>query len=480
MDDAIRFRLNARDVEVRDADPNLTLLAWLREQGLTGSKEGCAEGECGACAVALVATAPDGKTRYEAVNGCLLLLGSVHGREVITVEGIGAPGALHPVQRAMAEGGGSQCGYCTPGFVVSLFAEYYRSSLDAPLDEESFAGNLCRCTGYRPIRDAARSLAQIRRTRTESDHHRARLAAAVPAPRSLAYVHRANGAAQRRFHRPTSLGEAIALLGREPDLQIVSGGTDVVVDVNQRHVRASGYLAIDAIEELRGIREHEGAIEIGAGEPLASIEERLHGRVAMLDQLWPLFSSRLIRTRATLGGNLVTASPIGDSPPALLALDAVVVIAGPSGERVVPLDAFFTAYRKTALEKGELLRAVRIPTATLPRLQRFYKVSKRKIDDISTVAAAFAIDLDAAGAVRSARLAYGGVAATPIRARRAEDALLGKPFTASTIRAAKAAAQGELSPIDDHRGSARYRRALIGSLLEKLIAEETGAGAPVP
>ncbi|AKF11257.1 xanthine dehydrogenase small subunit [Sandaracinus amylolyticus] len=468
ISEAIRFRLNGREVEARGVDPNTTLLHWLRASGLTGSKEGCAEGECGACAVALVETGPDGRTRYEAINSCLFLVAQAQGREIVSVEGV-APSerALHPVQEAMARGGGSQCGYCTPGFVVSLFAEYYRGE-EGPLDEESFAGNLCRCTGYRPIRDAAHELATIRRTRSEADDaHRERLAAPAPESKSFAYA-----ASTRRFHRPTTLAEATALLAHEPELTIVAGGTDVVVDINQRHVRHAAIVSLDRVAELRGVRIGESAIEIGAGEPLARLEERLHGTIAMFDQLLPLFSSRLIRTRATLGGNLVTASPIGDSPPVLLALGAEVVIAGPNDDRAVAIDEFFAGYRKTALAKGELVRAVRIPRP-LPGIQRFYKVSKRRMDDISTVAGAFAIDVDARGVVTSARLAFGGVAATPIRARRAEAALIGKPFGHAAIGSAVVAARGELAPIDDHRGSAKYRRAMIGALLEKLVADES-------
>lgn len=469
MSDAIRFRLNGRDVEVRGADPNTTLLGWLRATGLTGSKEGCAEGECGACAVAFVATAPDGRTRFEAVNGCLVLLGSVHGRELVTVEGIAEGSRLHPVQRELADGAGSQCGYCTPGFVVSLFAEFHRND-EGPLDEESIAGNLCRCTGYRPIRDAAHRLAQIRSRRGGEGVHARRLAS--PAPPDAALTVRG----ERRFHRPTTIEGALAILAREPDLTIVSGGTDVVVEINQRHARFPGILALDGIEELRALRETPQFLEIGAGLSLASIEERLHGRIPMLDQLWPLFSSRLIRTRATLGGNLGTASPIGDSPPALLALGAEIVIASGGGDRMVPIDEYFLGYRKTALAKGELVRAVRIARSQ-PEIQRFYKVSKRRMDDISTVAAAFALDLDASRVVTRARLAYGGVAATPIRARAAEQALIGERLDRAAIAAARDAAMRELAPIDDHRGSARYRKAMVGALLEKLLADESGAAA---
>lgn len=469
MKNEIRFLLNGKPIEVRDVDPNITLLGWLRHSGMTGSKEGCAEGECGACAVALRSTGPDGRARYEAINSCLALLVQMHDRELITVEGVApSESSLHPVQEVIAEGGGSQCGYCTPGFIVSLFAEYYRAD-SGPIEEESFSGNLCRCTGYRPIRDAAQKLATLRAKRsTADDAHRERLAEAVPRASSLSY---ASQPARRRFERPTRLSDALSILAAEPRFTPIAGGTDLVVPINQQHVRHERLLSLEHIAELRGITFTDRAIEIGAGESLASIEETLHGRVPLFDQLLPLFASRLIRTRATLGGNLATASPIGDSPPVLLALDAQVIIATRTGDRVVPIDQFFTGYRRTALLPGELLRGVRIPLP-LPKIQRFYKVSKRRMDDISTVAAGFTLETDEDGIIGSARLAFGGVAATPVRAMNAEAALIGKTFDAEAIDAACALAMAALAPIGDHRGSAGYRKAMVGSLLRKFLAEE--------
>jgi xanthine dehydrogenase small subunit len=478
----IRFLLNGAPHVVQGADPNETLLAHLRTAGLTGTKEGCAEGECGACAVALVARGPGGETRYEAVNACLLLLAAVHGREVITVEGVARAGAMHPCQAEMACAGGSQCGYCTPGFVVSLFAEYYRAS-EGALDPESIEGNLCRCTGYRPIREAAERLATIRtkeRREDAADPHRARLSAAAPDLGTLELTAAANGASARRFVRPTSLEAATAALARDPSLVPIAGGTDLVVEINQRLRRFDGLLSLEAVPELRRWSLDETHLVIGAGVPLAEIEERLHHDAALgealpvLRTLLPLFSSRLIRTRGTLGGNLGTASPIGDGPPVLLALGAEVVLARHDGStvqrRTVPLETYFLDYRKTALAKGELIVEVQIPRP-FPAIQRFYKVSKRRADDISTVAAAFALDRDASGTITRARLAYGGVASTPKRATDAEAALVGRPLSRATIDEAKRAADRALSPIDDHRGTARYRRAMIGRLLDRLLDE---------
>jgi xanthine dehydrogenase small subunit len=408
----------------------------------------------------------------------LLLLPAVAGREVVTVEGVARGEQLHPVQQQMADGGGSQCGYCTPGFVVSLFAEYYRAR-SGPLDEEAIAGNLCRCTGYRPIREAAERLAQIRQKEVAehvADPHRARLAQPAPA---LAPVHYRAGPDGARFERPTTLEDALALHAAEPSLVPITGGTDLVVEVNQRHARPPGYLSLEAIPELRVLARRSDHLAIGAAVPLAELEERLeHERGAlgdwpMLRELLPLFSSRLIRTRATLGGNLGTASPIGDSPPVLLALGAELVVGRSAGAgaqmRTIPIDEFFLDYRKTALARGELIVEVRLPLAQ-PTVQRFYKVSKRKMDDISTVAAAFGIHLEG-GRVTSARLAYGGVAATPVRLGKAEASLVGQRLDAAALGSAAELARSEVSPMDDHRGSARYRTAMVGSLLEKLAAE---------
>jgi xanthine dehydrogenase small subunit len=486
---AISFVLNGEPVTIDGVDPNTTLLHWLRATGRTGTKEGCAEGECGACAVAWRAMGPDGKPRWEVVNSCLVLVPAVHGRELLTVEGIrGVDGKepLHPVQRCMADGGGSQCGYCTPGFVVSLFGEYYRADA-GPLDLECIAGNLCRCTGYRPIRDAATELASLRTKAAASgaaDPHRARLAEPVPPPAPLAYETPAvPGTPARSFARPRSLDEAVALYAEEPRRTLVTGGTDVVVAVNQRHERHDALLSLEAVEALSIFEERADALVIGANVTLASIEERLHASalghaLPMLGELLPLFSSRLIRTRATFGGNLGTASPIGDGPPALLALDAELELASWDGNavlrRTVPLTAYFLGYRKTALRPGELIAAVRIPRP-FASLQRFYKVSKRRLDDISSVAGAFAIDRDERGRVTRARLAFGGVAATPVRLVAAEDALVGHVLSTARMEEIATIAMRAVAPIDDHRASARYRRAMVGSLLRKL-AHEHGEG----
>ena len=465
--------VNGAARRVRDVPPHTTLLHWLRDQGLTGCKEGCAEGECGACAV-LVAR-PDGEgtphgegagTRWESVNACLVTLAALSGQEVVTAEGLGSPADLHPVQRELAGRGGSQCGYCTPGFVTSMAAEYYRERTPeehgAPngFDLHALSGNLCRCTGYRPIRDAAYALG----VPDGEDPFAQRRTQAAPAPQATELV-----TPQGNFYRPLALADALDLMAQHPGARLLAGGTDWNVDVNLRHARAETVIAVDALPELRELKWGADTLDIGAGLNLSDIERRLGGRVPLLAQLWPQFASRLIRNSATLGGNLGTASPIGDSPPALLALDASLVLVSSGGERTVPLAEYFTGYRQTALQPGELIRAVRIPLPLSP-LTAFHKIAKRRFDDISSVAVAFALDVQG-GVVHKARIGLGGVAATPLRAYETEQALEGQPWTEATVQRAARALHGEGPPMSDHRASAEYRAAMLGQALLRFFYE---------
>ena len=492
--------VNGQHCPVTGIEPHVTALDWLRDQGLTGAKEGCAEGECGACSV-LVARpegapdcSPEGadRTRWTAINACLVPVLALDGQELVTAEGLGRPGALHPVQREMAVRGGSQCGYCTPGFVCSMAAEYYRSDRRAVdpaanghgaadgehgpngFDLHALSGNLCRCTGYRPIRDAAYALGEP----APDDGLAARSAA--PAPAAVATHVRA---ARAEFVRPADLAEAVDLLAQRPDATVIAGCTDWGVEVNLRGARAPFVVAVDRLPELRTFTVDDDGVEIGAGLTLSEAERLLDGRVPLLDQLWPQFASRLIRNGATLGGNLGTGSPIGDAPPALLALEASVVLAGPGGERPwrereVPLNRYFTGYRRSVKEPGELIRAVRFPLPLAP-LAAFHKIAKRRFDDISSVAVAFALDVRD-GEVTRAAIGLGGVAATPLRATATEAALVGRPWTADTVREAAAVLRQEGTPIDDHRASAAYRAAMLEqSLLKFFVDSTTEPAAPM-
>jgi xanthine dehydrogenase small subunit len=459
------FHLNGKPVSVQGVPPQRTLLDHIRELGLTGSKEGCAEGECGACTVVLVKENGSG-AEYRPVNSCLMLVPMAAGQEIYTVEALAAQDELHAVQRSMVEQGGSQCGYCTPGFVMSLFAEYYRPGRQGPCDPAALGGNLCRCTGYRPIGDAARSLGPA-----ADDSFRERLR--LPAPPLGAFAYSDAGV---RFSRPATLAACLAELAEHPQARLIAGGTDLVVESNLRDASFPHLVSLDALPELRVFEETEEYVEIGAGLSLSEIGARWTHAPGVFREWLELFASPLIRNRATLGGNLATASPIGDSAPLLLALDAQVQIAGPSSERWEPLTSFFTGYRATLLQPGEMLVAVRIPKP-FPAVARFYKVAKRKLDDISTVAACLSIDLDSSGAVEKARFAYGGVAETPVRLLEAERAVEGHIWDERAIRRAQEMVMRRLRPISDHRGSAAYRLAMAQSLLEKFACEAEGKAA---
>jgi xanthine dehydrogenase small subunit len=465
--------INGLSTPLGDVPVWTTALDFLRDHGLTGCKEGCAEGECGACSVLVARPGVTAPTEWIAINACLVPIASLDGQEVITAEGLGSVESLHPVQHEMAVRGGSQCGYCTPGFVCSMAGEYYRpdrTPADDRLDAEhgpngfdlhALSGNLCRCTGYRPIRDAAYALG----TPEESDALAAR--SARPAPAAVASRLSCDGCT---FTRPAALAEAVEILHERPQTTVVAGCTDHGVDVNLRGTRPEAVLAIDRLPELRELSITDETIEIGAALSLTEIERRLDGRVPLLAELFPQFASRLIRNGATLGGNIGTGSPIGDSAPVLLALGARVVLACVDGEREVELADYFTGYRTSVREDHELIRTVRVPLP-LPGMTAFHKIAKRRFDDISSVAVAFAIDHDREGMVERARIGLGGVAATPVRATATETALIGRRWSHETVAAAAEILGAEGTPMDDHRASTRYRAAMLRTSLLKLHAD---------
>jgi xanthine dehydrogenase molybdopterin binding subunit/xanthine dehydrogenase small subunit len=463
--DAIEFTLNGRAVLIQGVSPNTTLLEYLRSSGNTGTKEGCAEGDCGACSVAIIETGRDGSV-YRAVNSCLLPVCLLAGREVVTVEGAGCSENLHPVQASMISHYGSQCGYCTPGFICSLFEGYYRNDLHTGNDlDEQLAGNLCRCTGYRPIRAAAAE-AFPRRATNGGDAFANRLQNGSAGLAAANYE--CNG---EKFYRPVSLAELFQLCSAIPDAKLIAGATELGLEITKRFQKFSALISTEAVAELKVVECTSHEWRIGGAVTLTEIGDRLRQEFPMLADMLRVFGSRQIRNRATMGGNLVTASPIGDSAPVLLALDARVVLASTGGERTLAIGEFFTAYRKTALQPGEILKNIIIPRgASQPGLARksaWFKVSKRREMDISTVAGAFVLDLDSQNVIRHARLGFAGVAAVPVRARKTEAALIGKIWTEATLQAVLPIIRSEFVPISDVRGSAEYRTGLITGLLEK-------------
>ncbi|MDB6122566.1 MAG: Xanthine dehydrogenase, molybdenum binding subunit protein [Pedosphaera sp.] len=470
MASALEFILNGRAVRVENYSPNTTLLEYLRGIGQTGSKEGCAEGDCGACSVAIIDRDAQGKTCYRAINSCLVPLPLMAGREVVTVEGVACEQKLHPVQQKMVECQGSQCGYCTPGFVVSLFEGYYRNDLQEEWQlDDQLCGNLCRCTGYRPIREAAKEAFAQRGAVDGQDAFANRLKQGDAKLGAAQYE--ADG---EKFFRPTSLEDLLKLLKEQPEARMVAGATELGLEITKRYKKFSILVSVEAVPELKEIKSTDSEWHVGAAVTLTQLEEALGKEYPALGKMLWVFGSRQIRNRATLGGNLMTASPIGDSAPVLLALEAKVVIASLQGERAIPLEQFFISYRKTALQAGEVLKTIIVPRgvkAGLTRKFEWYKVSKRREMDISTVAACMLVDLDAEGIVRHARMAYGGVAAMPSRAKKTEQVLIGKKWSGELIQAVLPILGSEFTPISDVRGDARYRQGLITSLLEKFYAD---------
>jgi xanthine dehydrogenase small subunit len=469
MRDAIRFLLGNDLRELREVSPTLTVLEYLRTvEYLCGTKEGCAEGDCGACTVVLGEQHADAM-RYRAVNACILFVPALDGKQLLTVEHLrGADGALHPVQQAMVDRHASQCGFCTPGFVMSLFALYNTTTTpDRTAVNEALAGNLCRCTGYRPIVDAALDSCGG----PAADQFAAGAAATAARLRvletdaTLALHH-----GGKRYFAPRSIAALAEVLLRHPDAVLLAGGTDVGLLVTKQHHAIETIVALDAVAELAGIEQHGDMLRIGAG---ATYEDAL----AALEPLYPDFGvllrrlgSRQIRNRGTIGGNIGNASPIGDSTPVLIALDATVVLRHGTRRRSLPLEDFFLGYRRTALVPGEFIERIDVPLPQPGWQFRCYKVAKRFDQDISAVCAAFRVEL-AEGRVRDIRIGFGGMAATPARARGTEQALLGQHWTEASVQVAMDALDADFSPLSDMRASATYRRMVARNLLYKCFLE---------
>jgi xanthine dehydrogenase small subunit len=468
MSDTIRFVLDGEIRELRDVAPTTTVLNWLREEERRcGTKEGCAEGDCGACTVAIGER--DGDTvRYRALNSCIQFVPTLDGKELVTVESLKHDGKLHPVQRAMVECHGSQCGFCTPGFVMSLFALYHSDKgTDRETVDDALAGNLCRCTGYRPIVEAAQRM----RALGAKDQFNARAAATV---KQLASIARQDTLALekdgQRYFAPTGIWDFAALYERYPDAILLGGGTDVGLWVTKLHRRLETIIYTGDVTELHRLAVGDVSIEIGGAVSYTDAYAALAAEYADFGELLRRFASVQVRNAGTMGGNVGNASPIGDSPPLLLALGATLILRRGAATREIPIDEFFLAYRKTAMQPGEFIAAIRVPRAT-PGLQfRAYKISKRFDQDISAVCGAFALKLEG-GRVTHIRIGFGGMAATPKRASHAESALLGQAWNEAAARAAMRAMAQDFQPLTDMRASAEYRLKVARNLLLKFFLE---------
>ncbi len=468
----IRYLSKGEVIEVRDIDPMRTLLDHLRlERGRTGTKEGCNEGDCGACTVALGRYEGD-RVVYRPVNACIQLLGQIDGAEVVTVEDLGKDGELHPIQQAMVDLHGSQCGFCTPGIVMSLFTLYEgETHVDRTAVTDQLAGNLCRCTGYRPIVDAALSACGSRSDAALLSHN-AETAAALANLDDGADIF--IGDAATFFAAPASIGSLAKLYAAHPDAVIVSGATDVGLWITKQLRTLPKIIHIGRVAGLGDVVDAGTHLEIGATATFADVEAAMAAIDPDLGEIWRRIGSKQVRASGTVGGNIANGSPIGDSPPALIALDATITQQKGDATREIRLEDFFIAYGKQDRAPGEFVKSVHVPKLKSGEVYRAYKISKRFDQDISAVMSAFRFTLEG-DKITSARIAFGGMAATPKRASAAEAAIAGASLKdEASWGAALAAIRADFSPLSDMRASAEYRREIAAALLEKALIEVAG------
>jgi xanthine dehydrogenase small subunit len=467
----IRLVRRGELVSLTNVAPDRTLLEVLREDlGCTGTKEGCGEGDCGACTV-VIAEPHDGGLRYRAINSCIRLAHSVDGMALWTVEDLAADdGTLHPAQEAMVQAHGSQCGFCTPGFVMSLFGMYQNHvcqgrPVTRELAQEELSGNLCRCTGYRPILDAAQQMGQLPRMAVDEQ-------AILDQLVQLA-GERARAPAGGAYLAPRSLPELLRLRAANPQAQVVAGCTDVGLWVTKLHKQYPQVLDLTRVAELQRIEAYPHHIAIGAAATLTDAFDTLVRERPQLKTFGNRFAGLPVRNSGTLGGNVANGSPIGDSMPLLIALGAHVVLLSVRGHREMPLEDFYSGYRQNVLAPDEVVGWIKVPRPTEGELLRAYKISKRYDDDISAVCLVISARLRD-GVVDHIGIGAGGVAATPVRAVQTEALLRGAPWTLETAQRATAALRAEFQPISDMRASSAYRSEVLGNLMQRFWLESQG------
>ena len=469
----IRFIRRGELVSLANVAPERTLLEVLREDlSDTGTKEGCGEGDCGACTVVL-AEPHRGTLEYRAINACIRLAHSIDGMALWTVEDLAGPdGSLHPAQEALVQSHGSQCGFCTPGFVMSLFGMYQNhvcrgEPITRELAQEELSGNLCRCTGYRPILDAAQAMARLPRVQQDEQ-------ALLRQLEELAQEREQSGASGgSSYMAPRTLPELLRLRAEHPRAQVVAGCTDVGLWVTKMHQQFPQVLDVTQVRELRQVERYEHHIAIGAAVSLTEAFVALAEQRPQLKPFFDRFAGLPVRNAGTLGGNVANGSPIGDSMPLLIALGAHVVLLGVRGYREMPLEDFYTGYRRNVLAPDEVVGWIKVPRPVEGEFLRAYKISKRYDDDISAVCLVVAARL-VGDVVTQVGIGAGGVAATPARALQAEAVLRGQPWTAEAAQAAAAALREEFRPIGDMRASAAYRAEVLGNLMQRFWLETQG------
>ena len=462
----VKFIYKNKIVEINNPDSNETILNYVRTKlKKTGTKEGCAEGGCGACTVVLGELIENNIT-YKAINSCIAIVPNLEGKQLILVEDLISKDELHPVQKAMVNYHGSQCGFCTPGFVMSLFAMYKNySSYKEDIIKDSIQGNLCRCTGYRPIIDAAKSLNK----ENKFDHFSKNKKIILSLLRKIKQRNITIINDNKKYFAPKSVDELKKILRQEPNSKLLSGGTDVSLIVTKERKDLNSLIYMNSINELNYIKENNSYIEVGATTPLINFESFVKKYFPDFSQILKRYGSVQIRNICTIAGNIATASPIGDTLPLLLVLDSQIVIKDKSKTQILPLNGFFIGYRKTKLKKGQFIHSIRIPLLK-KNIFKAYKISKRIDDDISSVCASFNIEINN-NKIKKIRIAYGGMSSIPKRAFNCEKILLNSFLSDNTINKAKKLLEKDFNPITDARASKKYRMEVAKNLLEKCILE---------
>jgi xanthine dehydrogenase small subunit len=476
MNDAISFILNSQTVSLDDFGPTDTLLDYLRlNRKLTGTKEGCAEGDCGACTV-LVGRLIDGSLRYESVNACIRFIGSLHGTHVVTVEHLASKdGTLHPVQQAMVDYHGSQCGFCTPGFIMSLYGLWLSDEKPSRAAiEKALQGNLCRCTGYEPIVRAAEHVSSARPSALFDplQRDRSEIVSRLWAIAQNGTITVAKG--NERSIIPGSVTELAEILKQEPKATIVAGSTDVGLWVTKQMRALNPVVFINNLAELQTIAADENTITIGAGVTYSQAFETIAARIPAFARLIDRIGGQQVRNMGTIGGNIANGSPIGDTPPALIALGATLTLRAANGPRTISLEKYFIDYGKQDRLSGEFVEKVTIPLPKQGSHYAVYKISKRRDEDISALCAAFHLTLGEDNTVSDLRLAFGGMAGTPKRAANLEAALSGKPWTQATIDEVRDTLDEDFTPLTDWRATAAYRQLTAKNLLTRFFLETSG------